>query len=659
MYLPSGHSANIWNVFLKIMKVGFLTYENREKLSFRQFFYYFSYFCQYLCNYQLNYDIFGSKRVNHMCPLRSFSTKNYRPDWMTNELIEQIKDRDYFYRKAKKTGSEDDWNIAKHLRNVTNSNIRGAKKEFILEKLKHNENNAKKFWKVIREIIPAEKSSSRRDILLKASGKKIEKSEVAHFINDYFINVGKSDLPVDGSSEGSQGYLEPGLDINADPVALTPFVGNKVYRVVRDINVSKSSGLDNISSFIIKEVFGMMIPEVTYMFNLSVKQSIFPKAWKSALVVPIPKTGDLTNVKNYRPISLLPLLGKILEKLVHKQLSNHLESESLLISEQHGFRKKHSTLHSVAQLTNYANIKMDSKLCTLATYIDFRKAFDCVQHPVLIQKLSSLGFDHTTITWIRSYLSDRQQRVLANGTYSSFLPVTQGVPQGSVLGPLFYIVYANNLSNIVKNCEIALYADDTVLFTANRLFDTSVRKMQEDLDSLSGWCRQNGIKANTDKSKVMVFGSPSSTAKIPPFTLKIEDTPLLTVTSYKYLGMTLDSQLNFNLHVNKIIANVSGKLKQFQRMRCFLSVGAALTVYKGTILPLLEYGDLFLSATSLENRKKLQTLQNKCLRCALNKGMETSSDALHDEAKMLKLKYRREQHTLNFMYDSSLDPKKL
>ena len=141
--------------------------------------------------------------------------------------------------------------------------------------------------------------------------------------------------------------------------------------------------------------------------------------------------------------------------------------------------------------------------------------------------------------------------------------------------------------------------------------------------------------------------------------MQIDKVPLQIVNSYKYLGITLDQKLNYNLHVSRIISSVSAKLKQFQRMRSFLSVKAAILVYKGTILPLLEYGDVFLNAATVENRKKLQILQNKCLRCALNKGIETSSDELHKDAKLLKLKYRREQHLLNYMYDWSLDPKRL
>ena len=342
--------------------------------------------------------------LDEMCPLKTFHIKNYRPDWMTDELIEQIKDRDYFYRKAKSTGDEDAWNIAKYLRNTTNSNIRQAKRDFVLDELRQNERNPKKFWKVIRDVIPADKSSTHLDILLKDAGSKIDKGKVAHFINEYFVNVGKVELPTSQTDSQNDPLDDNSMLEGGEATMCLERVNEiEVSRVIREINVSKSSGLENIGSFIVKQLFEILITKVTYMFNLSIERSSFPREWKLALVIPIPKTGDLTKVKNYRPISLLPLPGKILEKLVHKQLSDYLEGESLLMEEQHGFRKNHSTTHSVAQLANYVNLKMDQGMCTLATYIDFRKAFDCVQHGVLVDKLYRLKLDRTTIEWVISY----------------------------------------------------------------------------------------------------------------------------------------------------------------------------------------------------------------------------------------------------------------
>ena len=428
------------------------------------------------------------------------------------------------------------------------------------------------------------------------------------------------------------------------------FTRTEVLKVINEINVSKASGLQSISSFIIKEAFRILSLQVTHMMNLSIVKAIFPTAWKKALVIPIPKSGNLTMVQNYRPISLLPLPGKILEKLIHKQLENFVESNSLLATSQHGFRRGHSTIHSVEQLTNYVEKKMNRGLATLATFVDFRKAFDCVQHTVLLKKLSTFGIDRQTVNWFKSYLTDREQRVLANNVYSSYQTVTQGVPQGSVLGPLFYILYANDISDTIKHCKVAMYADDTVLYTANINFEDSMRKMRADVNALSVWCKDNGIRMNTDKTEIMSFGSPMT---LPPLKINIEGVQLRSVSCYKYLGVTLDGNLNYTKHVNRVISNVALKLKQFRRMRPFLTTRAATMVYKNMLLPMIEYGDVFVTGASLELKRKLQVLQNKGLRCALNRDKEAHVDDLHDEAKLWKLKHRRDLHLYNLMFDKS------
>ena len=280
---------------------------------------------------------------------------------------------------------------------------------------------------------------------------KLGKPEVAQFINDYFINVGNI-TPVTSTAPN---HLSPSPNMNCNTtmseslrletdcelLALGKLRELEVHKVIKGISTSKSSGMDNISSLVIRRTFEALVPEVTFMYNLSIHEAQFADSWKKALVIPIPKQGNLTKVQNYRPISLLPLPGKILEKLVHAQLADYLEKNMLLAGEQHGFRRNRSTIHSIEQVTSFISKKMDARLLTAAVFIDFRKAFDCVQHPVLLGKLKSLGLSGLVVDWVDSYLTNRKQRVYVNNHYSDYMNVTQGVPQGSVLGPLFYILY--------------------------------------------------------------------------------------------------------------------------------------------------------------------------------------------------------------------------
>ena len=183
--------------------------------------------------------------------------------------------------------------------------------------------------------------------------------------------------------------------------------------------------------------------------------------------------------------------------------------------------------------------------------------------------------------------------------------------------------------------------------------------MRLDIAALSGWCSDNGIKRNTDKTKLMVFGGCKQIKQLPMVNIQVEGAPILTVKSYKYLGVTLDGQLNYNKHVNKIIASASLKLRQLSRMRSFLNTAAATLVYKNMILPVIQYGDLFLVGANVETKRKLQVLQNRGLRCALKRDIDISIDELHSESNLFKLIYRREQHLLNFMFDMSQQSKKV
>ena len=202
-----------------------------------------------------------------------------------------------------------------------------------------------------------------------------------------------------------------------------------------------------------------------------------------------------------------------------------------------------------------------------------------------------------------------------------------------------------------------MYVDDTLLFSVNTNFSKAVLNLQEDINSLNIWCNKNGIMANTDKTKVMMFGSTTVLNKTSQPVIMMNAVPLKVVSVYKYLGVTLDSQLSYNSHLDRLISTVTAKLKQFQRMRGFLNTKVALLVYKNMMLPMLEY--VFLSATSSINRRRLQVLQNKGLRCALNRDIDVCTDYIHIEANLLKLKYRREQHQLNFMFDQAQDSSKL
>ena len=621
--------------------------------------------------------------ANRQCPVRSFKIRNTKPCWLTNELIEQMKDRDYFYRKAKSLNSEDDWNIAKFHRNQVNFNVRRAKADYIKDQLRHNEGNSAKFWRTIKQIMPHKKSSTRNSKIIIQNGNSIvQDAEAADLMNTYFANLGaiskdnnhsdigtkltsteEQHIPISNSTNSdSPGPFSSDIpkktnsekgDMELDLATLSE---HEVKIVVDKINISKSSGISFLSSKLLKDSFQALSDKLTYLFNFSITSTVFPVQWKEALVIPIPKVSAPKNSCNYRPISLLPLPGKILEKLVHNQLSLFMEENNLLSDNQFGFRKQRSTVHAVSQVLNQIYTNINRSAVTAAIYLDFSKAFNSVQHDTLLNKLQQMNLTQSTLSWIASYLGNRKQRTLVNNAYSALIPVNQGVPQGSVLGPLFYIIYANDMAKVIEASGCTFYADDTVLYTQKKDFPESARLLQKDLAKLSDWCFQNDIVVNAEKTKVMFFGSRAriESMELPDF--YINGTVIDRAKTYTYLGIKLDEQLSLDTHANCLIKRVSTKIYQLKKIRSFITKKAALLIYKNMILPILEYGDVFLHSASQKVRKKLQVLQNRALKCALQKDKYFSTDDLHEEAKLLKLKDRRHVHVLLHMFQLAQMP---
>ena len=418
----------------------------------------------------------------------------------------------------------------------------------------------------------------------------IDDNLVSKHLNDFFVNIGGPNGPMNPIADTdptTQDYAQTNL--SDDFFSPEPIIRMEVRALVDKINCSKSSGITTLSSKLLKDSFQVLDNKLTFLFNFSIREAIFPDKWKNALVIPIPKTGNSRKAENYRPISLLPLPGFFLEKLIHTQLSFYLEENELLSNSQFGFRKQRSTAHAVSQLLIQIYTNINKSTTTVAIYIDFSKAFNCVQHPTLLNKLKKLNLDPNLIRWVASYLENHTQRTLANNVHLDCQPVLQGVPKGSVLGPLLYIIYSNDIADRIQNSGFAFYADDTVLCSKKKSLQQSAIDLQKDLDNLSNWCVDNDIYINTAKAQSMFFGSIAKLGglDLPIFT--IGDTPLERAKTYTYLGIKLDEQLSLEPHANSLIQKVSNKIYQLTKITAYITKKAALLIYKNMILPILEY----------------------------------------------------------------------
>lgn len=288
--------------------------------------------------------------------------------------------------------------------------------------------------------------------------------------------------------------------------------------LIKQIETHKNSGIPNVSSSLFKTSIKILISQFRFLLNLCLDTAIFPDKWKESIITPLFKSGSLTDPNNYRPIACIPLPGKLLEKCIYNQIYPYLEHYKLLSDIQYGFRRSKSTQGAIFNFLDDIYLGLNSNLNCIATYIDLRKAFDPVNHNLLIGKLDSLNFSEKPLNLISNYLSNRKQQVKANESYSRLLPITTGVPQGSCLGPLLFLIYIDNLSHIVKNCKIIFFADDTVIYHIWPSFVQGFQFMQSDLDRPHLWCRDNLLQVNASKTKSIYFNSKclNSTSKPAP-----------------------------------------------------------------------------------------------------------------------------------------------
>ena len=254
----------------------------------------------------------------------------------------------------------------------------------------------------------------------------------------------------------------------------------------------------------------VLIPQLVYLFNLSFDSSCFPESWKTATVIPLFKGGDRTSVGHYRPILLLPLLGKLIEKIAHKRISTFLETNGVLSDKQNGFRKGFSTASAVAEFTDDMFLATNNGETILAVFVDLRKAFDTVNHDILCNKLQVYGIRGGVLDWCAHYLSGRSQRTLANNVKSDKCELSFGVPQGSVLGPLFFILYVNNVEKCLDNVKVQLHADDTIIFSSGRNLDLLTKHLHSNLCKFVKWCNSNKLTLNQSKTKMVTFGTRQS-----------------------------------------------------------------------------------------------------------------------------------------------------
>ena len=379
------------------------------------------------------------------------------------------------------------------------------------------------------------------------------------------------------------------------------------------LNVKKATGTDSISAKLLKMAAPAIAESLTSLFNHSLETGEIPSEWKAACVTPVPKKGDKQSVKNYRPVSVLPVVAKVFEAMVHAQLFNYLENNSLLHDAQSGFRPLRNTQDVLIRSVDDWRRALDQDKITGTIMIDLSKAFDSIDHQLLLEKLEAYGVAGKEKMWFREYLSGRKQQVSVNGVKSSWNEVKLGVPQGSILGPLLFTMFVNDLPDVLDSCSVNLYADDTMIYYSHRDPQQVKEVLERELEAIMMWIQQNHLRMNVAKTHLLVFSRRHRRKEVEEFTIQHRGASIKPRSEVKYLGVVVDEDLTWRKHLQEVRKKCLIGLSQLRQISQFLPMKTRKTLYNALVLPHLDYCCVVWHECGATQSERIERLQNNIM----------------------------------------------
>lgn len=569
-----------------------------------------------------NWRIFTThirKLVETFIPTISIATNSLAP-WFNNTLKRLNNRKKRLFRSAKRKATDSSWNLYYAVEKEYNVSVGEAKFRFVhFELPKMLKECPRKFWRTLNPKFDSLISLSDDSNFL------VDSSECANLLNRVFSSI--------FTFEPADPLPQPELSHHTQMNSIT-FSPNGIASIIDSLKLSSSTGVDEINTKILKNTKNISSVILTEIFSQSLSLGTLPGDWKVGKVVPVFKKGDRHSPDNYRPISLTCVASKIMEHCIYSHVIRFLEDNNFIHPSQHGFRKGLSCETQLASFIHDLHVNLDSNVQTDVIFLDFAKAFDKVPHQRLMLKLSHLNLDPCVLNWIEAFLTAREQYVTANDFSSNRSPVSSGVPQGSVLGPLLFLIYINDLPKSVAS-HIRLFADDCVLYS--KITNPSDHViLQHDLHSIQAWCGHWLMTLNTDKCKLVSFHRRANPMS---FNYSINGASITSCTSYKYLGVHITSCLSWAEHINHITSNANKTLGFLKRNLKHAPPHLKLAAYTTLVRPKLEYASAIWSPHQSYLIYTLEAIQNRAVRFIYSDYSSTTS--------VTSLKARADLHTLS------------
>ena len=600
----------------------------------------------------VNYDKFDQilqAAITKHLPKQTKRLKKYKDKktpWITNGILKSIRFRDKLYSILKTTSRNcSEYNARKTnlqtYNRILKQNIRCAKRSYYQQCFQKYKSDIKNTWKTIGSLL--NKTDSKKDIpsyFVIHDHKLDDQRQIANEFNNYFVQIG-SQLANKIVNQQNKSFTQYLKQSQSNIFQFQNIDQQKILKIIDGLSPKSSSGFDGISTILLKGIKNEICHPLTLIVNQTLKTGIFPDKLKVSKVIPVYKKGENTDIANYRPISLLPSVSKIFERIIHEQITDHFNRYSLLFHSQYGFRSNHSTEYAALELVDKIIAQMDNRKTPISIFLDLTKAFDTIDHNILLHKLEYYGIKGQALDLLKSYLTNRKQYVTYGSVSSDLMEITHGVPQGSILGPLLFIIYVNDLSHATNIFNTILYADDTTLVAClenfNKNKDAPISEIENQLNTelqkVNEWLNLNKLSINTSKTKGMIFTSANQNDP-PQLQLRMNNNNINWIDEFNFLGITIDAKLNWKSHINKISNKISKILGILYRIKNIVHPKILHLLYNSLISPHLSYGIL---TWGYKNTQSILKLQKKAVRIIAKAKFNAHSDPLFKDLCLLKI----------------------
>ena len=569
---------------------------------------------------------------------------------INTKIKKKMRIRDSILRKLKRNRSENNLKLYRKFRNRVTVEIKTSKIHYLHNYFSTNSQNMKKLWQGIKSIISNNSTTTAIRGVKDTNGIMATNStEIANTLNKSFVNVAENiSKKIPRTPKSPLNYLN---GRNTNSMFHFPVTHIEVEDAISNLDSSKSCGLNSVPIYILKVLVPYISNTLATLINQSFSKGIFPSSLKTAKVIALFKKGDPEMTSNYRPISLLSSFSKLYEMLMYKRLYSFITHNELIHPLQFGVQKNNSIDHTLIRMTEAIRNTLDNKKYGCCIFIDLQKAFDTVNHGILINKLEHYGVRGNALAWFKSYLSERYQYVAVEDTHSELLRVICGVPQGSILGPLLFLLFINDLPKVSKKWKFYLFADDTNIYCESDTVDNVGKRANSELRKVKKWLDANKLSININKTNYIIFHSPKR--PIPPHTsIKIGKKHITRVKYVKFLGLLLDDTLSWKYHLSELSKKLARICGFLYKIRHSLSTETLICLYNSLFMSFLQYGITVWGQTCALYIDPIIKLQKKAVRIISHQSLLCHTTPILKTLKLLKLPDIFKLRLLTFVFKS-------